>query len=150
MRKVFLLFALLPLFAFAQVPDSSEVILDGVNEVDPQFPGGIYEMQKWIMQNINYPEAARENREQGIVYVKFIVGSDGVLRDITISRGVSESLDNECLRLVAAMPRWTPGYQDGKPVNVSFTLPINFRLSNEEPAEAPKMTRKEARKAKRN
>ena len=150
MRKVFLLFALLPLFAFAQVPDSSEVILDGVNEVDPQFPGGIYEMQKWIMQNINYPEAARENREQDIVYVKFIVGSDGVLRDITISRGVSESLDNECLRLVAAMPRWTPGYQDGKPVNVSFTLPINFRLSNEEPAEAPKMTRKEPRKAKRN
>ena len=118
--------------------------------MDPQFPGGIYEMQKWIMQNINYPEAARENREQDIVYVKFIVGSDGVLRDITISRGVSESLDNECLRLVAAMPRWTPGYQDGKPVNVSFTLPINFRLSNEEPAEAPKMMRKEARKAKRN
>jgi periplasmic protein TonB len=150
MRKVFLLFALLPLFAFAQVPDSSEVILDDVNEVDPQFPGGIYEMQKWIMHNINYPEAARENREQGIVYVKFIVGSDGVLRDITIARGVSESLDNECLRLVAAMPRWTPGYQDGKPVNVSFTLPINFRLSNEEPAEAPKMTRKEPRKAKRN
>ena len=150
MKQLLLILALFPIVLTAQVPDSSGVILDGGNEVDPQFPGGIYEMQKWIMHNINYPEAARENREQGIVYVKFIVGSDGVLRDITIARGVSESLDNECLRLVAAMPRWTPGYQDGKPVNVSFTLPISFRLSNEEPAEAPKMTRKEARKAKRN
>lgn len=150
MKQLLLILALFPLVLTAQVPDSSGVILDGGNEVDPQFPGGLYEMQKWIMQNINYPEAATENGEQGIVYVKFIVGSDGVLGDITIARGVSESLDNECLRLVAAMPRWTPGYQDGKPVNVSFTLPINFRLSNEGPAEAPKMTRKEARKAKRN
>ncbi len=148
MKKLLLIFTLLPLFVFGQEPDSNQIVYDFV-EIVPEFPGGPSEMGRWIAENITYPEDARENGEEGIVYAKFIVGDDGVLRDITIARGVSESLNNECLRLIAAMPKWSPGYQDGKPINVSYTLPIRFRLESDGPTEAPKMTRKEARKARR-
>jgi len=127
MKKLFLLFALLPCVLIAQEPDSTQIVYDFV-EIVPEYPGGPSEMGRWIAENITYPEDAKENGEEGVVYVKFIIGDDGVLRDITIARGVSESLNNECLRLIAAMPKWSPGYQDGKPVNVSFTLPIKFSL----------------------
>lgn len=97
-------------------------------EVEPSFPGGAAAMQEWIKSKVEYPELAREMGEQGIVYVKFVVGSDGSIQDVKIAKGVSDALDAEAKRVVKAMPRWTPGEQAGKPVKVNFTLPINFKL----------------------
>ena len=86
-------------------------------------------MNKWIQANVVYPESALTKNEQGFVYVKFVVNRDGSIEQVSIRKGVSEALDKEALRVVKSMPNWIPGKEEGKPVRVSFTLPISFRLS---------------------
>lgn len=97
-------------------------------EIEPIFPGGDEAMAKWIQQNVSYPLEAMEMGEQGIVYVKFVIDKDGSVINAEVRKGVSESLDNEALRVVKKMPKWIPGELDGKKVRVSFTLPISFKL----------------------
>ncbi len=99
-----------------------------ISEVEPSFPGGPEEMAKWIQKKVKYPTEAAEMGEQGIVYVEFVVNTDGSIANVEVRKGVSESLDNEALRVVKMMPKWIPGVQDGKKVRVSFTLPISFKL----------------------
>jgi protein TonB len=106
--------------------DEAEVFF--IVEDMPEFPGGELALRKWIASNINYPTIAQENGIQGKVYVTFVVGKDGKVNNATVARGVDPSLDKEALRVVNMMPAWQPGKQRGKPVNVSYTVPINFVL----------------------
>jgi len=94
----------------------------------PQFPGGNEALQKWISENVKYPAEAQKNNLEGRVYIGFVVNENGVVDGTKILKGASPSLDAEALRVVSAMPKWTPGMQDGKNVSVSFTIPINFAL----------------------
>ena len=83
---------------------------------------------QWLSANINYPVTAVQNGVQGRVIVQFVVGKTGEISDIKVTRGVDPSLDREAVRVVSAMPKWTPGRQGGKAVNVRYTLPVTFRL----------------------
>ena len=94
----------------------------------PEFPGGEMALRAYIANQIKYPVIAQENGIQGKVYVTFVVGKDGSVSNATIARGVDASLDKEALRVVNTLPKWKPGKQRGKPVNVSYTVPINFQL----------------------
>ena len=94
----------------------------------PEFPGGDIALRKYIAQAIKYPVIAQENGIQGKVYVNFVVNTDGSVTDAKIARGVDPSLDKEALRVINSLPKWKPGKQRGKPVRVSFTVPINFVL----------------------
>ena len=94
----------------------------------PEFPGGELALRKYIANAIKYPVIAQENGIQGKVYVTFVVDKDGGISDARIARGVDPSLDKEALRVVNALPKWKPGKQRGKPVRVSYTVPINFVL----------------------
>jgi len=97
-------------------------------EIMPEFIGGINMMNEYLSENIKYPSKAREIGVQGKVFVQFIVGKDGEIRDIKIIRGVNKWLDEEAIRVVKEMPKWKPGKQSGRPVSVLFNLPINFKL----------------------
>ena len=97
-------------------------------EVAPQFPGGTKELMAWLGKNIRYPVAAQEAGKQGRVVLQFVITKEGKVADIKIMRGVSPELDEEAVRVVKAMPAWTPGKQDGQAVNVRYTLPVTFRL----------------------
>ena len=92
----------------------------------PQFPGG--SVQKWIAKNVKYTMIAQENNIQGKVFVQFVIEKDGSVSDVKVARSVDPSLDKEAIRVVKAMPKWKPGKQRGKPVRVSYTVPINFQL----------------------
>lgn len=94
----------------------------------PEFPGGEAALRKFIANAIKYPQIAQENGIQGRVYVQFVVERDGSVSNATIARGVDPSLDREALRVVNSLPKWKPGMQRGKPVKVSYTVPINFVL----------------------
>lgn len=94
----------------------------------PEFPGGELALRKFIANAIKYPVIAQENGIQGKVYVNFVVDKDGSITNARIARGVDRSLDQEALRVVNTLPRWKPGQQRGKPVKVSYTVPINFVL----------------------
>ena len=94
----------------------------------PEFPGGELALRKYIANAISYPVIAQENGIQGKVYVTFVVDKDGSISDGRIARGVDPSLDKEALRVVNMLPKWKAGKQRGKPVRVSYTVPINFVL----------------------
>jgi TonB family protein len=96
----------------------------------PEFPGGELALHKWIANEIKYPVIAQENGIQGKVYVTFVIGKDGSVSNANVARGVDSSLDKEALRVVNALPKWKPGKQRGKQVNVSYTLPIEFKLQH--------------------
>ena len=109
---------------------------DVVDEM-PQFPGGIAAFMEYLMQNIRYPEDALEVCTQGRVIVQFVVGKDGSISDAHVVKGVYPSLDEEALRVINAMPRWTPGKQMGETVAVKYTVPVTFMQKGEkgDPAE---------------
>ena len=94
----------------------------------PEFPGGELALRKFIANAVKYPVIAQENGIQGKVYVNFVVDKDGSITNARIARGVDGSLDKEALRVVNSLPKWKPGKQRGKPVRVSYTVPINFVL----------------------
>lgn len=97
-------------------------------EKQPSYPGGDKARVEFINKNIKYPTIAQESGIQGTVYVSFVVNKDGKIVDVQVVRGVHQSLDNEAIRVVKAMPPWVPGEQRGKPVRARFTLPIRFTL----------------------
>jgi len=95
----------------------------------PDFPGGTEELLKYIGQNTKYPALARETEVQGVVYVNFVVERDGRISSVKVIRGIGAGCDEEAVRVVKTMPQWNPGRQNGKPVRVSFNIPIRFQLS---------------------
>lgn len=101
-----------------------------VVEQNPEFPGGISELNKFLSDNIRYPVIAQENGIQGRVIIRFVVSRTGEISDVEVLRGVDPSLDREAVRVVQSMPKWIPGRQRGRAVPVYFTLPVHFRLQN--------------------
>lgn len=75
-----------------------------------------------------YPPVAIQNNIQGRVVVSFIIEKDGSVSNVELKYGVDPLLDAEALRVVKAMPSWTPGKINGKPVRTLYALPITFRL----------------------
>jgi protein TonB len=94
----------------------------------PEFPGGYAALLNFLGQNIKYPSIAAENGISGKVTVNFVVNKDGTISEAKIIRGVDQAIDKEALRVVYSLPKWKPGKQGGKPVKVSYYLPINFVL----------------------
>ena len=99
-----------------------------VVEVDPEFPGGMEALTKYLSENIKYPEQAKKDKIQGKVYISFVVEKDGSVAGAKVLRGIGGGCDEEVLRVVNAMPKWTPGKQRNTPVRVQFNLPIVFKL----------------------
>ena len=108
--------------------DDSEAF--DVVEQMPEFPGGMEGMMKFISMNVHYPETAFKAGVQGRVLVNFIIEPDGSISNAHVVQKVNDDLDDEAVRVVNAMPNWTPGMQKGKAVRVKFTMPISFRLNS--------------------
>ena len=122
----------------ASTSQNGEVYI--VVEQMPEYPGGISELMKYIARNIKYPADALREKKQGRVIVQFTVGTDGYTSDFKVIHSVSPSLDAEAIRVLANMPKWTPGMQRGKAVPVKYTVPVTFRLDKQDKAEAKATT----------
>ena len=94
----------------------------------PAFPGGMEAMIQFLSSNIQYPADAQKQKVDGRVLVNFVVEKDGSITEVKVVKPGFPSLDAEAVRVVKAMPKWKPGYQNGRAVRVLFTLPINFSL----------------------
>ena len=92
------------------------------------FPGGMANCLKFLSENVKYPEDCKKESIQGRVIAQFIIDKDGSVIDVKIVRGVHPSLDKEAIRVIEAMPKWTPGKVKGEPVKSQFTLPIAFKI----------------------
>ena len=94
-----------------------------LNSTDPaQF------LEKWVYQYLKYPESSLVKGEQGKVMVEFIVEKDGKVTNVRVSRGVSDALDAEAVKVIAASPKWKPGRIKGEKVRTMITIPVEFRL----------------------
>lgn len=95
-------------------------------ETNPEFPGGTDALYQYLAENIKYPEAARKAKVGGRVFLKFVVRTDGSVNDVRVVKGLGFGCDQEAVRVVKNMPKWEPGKQSGRPVNVEYILPIAF------------------------
>ena len=106
-----------------------EEIPFAIVEDKPMFQGkDANEFTKWVYNQIEYPEIAKENGIQGRVTVQFTIDKDGSVKDVKVLRGVDSSLDKEAVRVIQKSPKWSPGTQRNKPVKVKYTFPIIFQL----------------------
>jgi TonB family protein len=99
-----------------------------VVEEMPVFPGGDEALKDFIIKNVVYPKEAKDKNIQGRVVIRFVVAADGSVGQIVILRKVDPLLDAEAVRVVKMLPKFKPGMQGGKPVNVYYTMPVTFGL----------------------
>ena len=107
--------------------EKKEEVFRSVEQM-PQFPGGDAALTKFLSSHINYPPMAAENNIQGKVIVQFVVGKDGKVGEVKVVRSVDKDLDREAVRVCKMLPKFTPGRQNGQPVSVWYTLPVQFKL----------------------
>jgi protein TonB len=110
-----------------QAGDGAGHIYDVVQQM-PQFPGGDAELMRYLSDNMQYPQIAIEHGLQGTVTVRFAVMSDGSIGNISVVSSPDKILSEEAERVIKGMPRWIPGMQNGKQVNVYYHVPVQFRL----------------------
>ncbi len=138
MKKYFLLAALSFVFAgnnFAQLQSTqqSEIKDNEIFEyadIMPEFPGGVSALQMYLKNNLNYPKDAKDSKITDKVVTQFVIDKNGKVVNAKIIRSANySSLDKESLRVINAMPYWTPGKIDNKTVAVRMQLPILFQLN---------------------
>lgn len=113
------------------VEEDPNKVFDYVSiEQKPEYPGGDIELMRFLQKNTQYPKMEKENGIAGKVFVSFVIDKDGKVINVEIARGVAggKGLDKEALRVVSSMPAWKPGKQNGNPVRVKYSLPVNFVL----------------------
>ena len=134
MKKLILLLILVPIVSFSQ---EKEIDFDSV-ERPPIYPGcepytqqlrscTQRKIQTHINKNFRYPEFAQKTGIQGRVFVQFIIDKDGSIVGIK-TRGPHPILEIEAKRIISILPKFIPGYVDGKAVRVPFSMPITFKL----------------------
>ena len=106
-----------------------EEVIFQVVEDEPEFPGGMEALYKYLGESIKYPALAKENNIEGRVYVTFVVEKDGSIANPRILRDIGGGCGQEAIRVVKVMPKWKPGKQRGKNVRVQFNLPVSFKLN---------------------
>jgi hypothetical protein len=114
-------------------------------ETQPEFPGGFAEFMKFLQKNVRYPNLAKENGIQGKVYIGFVIDKEGNVGEIEVLKPVTapkapekkyqaeydlgaQQINDEAVRVIRLMPKWSPALKDGKPVKVIFNMPIKFQL----------------------
>ena len=136
MRKLTLLFVFLSIsgLVFSQSDTVSNVSGNATKKTEdvitqPEFKGGIEKMYQYISDNFVYPEEAEKRSVNGKMEVEFTVEKSGDITYVGILKGLDYSIDEEVLRLLKAMPRWTPATKNGVPVRYKVSMPINIRAS---------------------
>ena len=81
-----------------------------------------------LYNNIRYPAEAKKLKIQGVVYAKYIIRPDGTIGNPRVERGIGGGCDEEVLRFISLIPKYTPGYHEAKAVPVQVTLPVKFKL----------------------
>lgn len=97
-------------------------------EQKPEFPGGETELYRFINSVIRYPAEAQRANVSGKVYVKFVVEKDGSIANVEVLKGIGFGCNEETVRVIKAMPKWTPGRQNGKNVRVYYNMPVFYQL----------------------
>ncbi len=105
--------------------DDGNAIYRSVEQM-PQFPGGEAALMKYIQQKLKYPQGQEDI--EGDVMLQFVVKKNGKVGVVKVVRTLGNDFDKEAIRVIKSLPKFTPGRQNGKAVNVWYTLPVPFKL----------------------
>lgn len=109
-------------------PMDDDVVSFRVVQELPQFPGGPVEFMKWLTRNLKYPKQLEQRKVQGKVVAEFIVNKDGSVTDVRIVSSLNRLCDEEVLRVLRMMPRWTAGIENDQPCRTKVCIPVVFKL----------------------
>lgn len=109
--------------------DSNSPINIAMVEKAPEFPGGELAMRKWLAENISIPEICFIARVKGAVEASFVIENDGRIGEVKITKPLHPTIDREFVTVLRKMPKWTPGSNNGKPVKVTYIVPMNIDCS---------------------
>ena len=112
----------------ASAQSQTKPVESSAADVLPEYPGGFDAQMMFLIKNIKYPAEAIKDGIEGKVVVRFTVKSDGSISDVSVDKPINKALDDEAIRVVKSMPKWTPSRKDGRAVDVSMALPITFKL----------------------
>jgi len=114
-----------------EVRDEPKNSVKSMNEVEvaPSFPGGLHTFYQWIATHYKYPKEAKEQGVSGTLQLSFIINEDGSLSGIRLIRDLGYGTGEEALRMIKECPKWLPGIINGKPIKVSYNLPIKLNLN---------------------
>lgn len=129
MRKLLLLGILLSVTFSAYSQSENKEAFAFVEQM-PEFPGGEDALMKFIQKNIKYPKKARKNNIEGVVYVNFVIDKYGKCINAKTTKSPSPLLSEAALNVMKKMPKWKPGKQNGKNVDVFYDIPITFSLED--------------------
>lgn len=96
----------------------------------PEYEGGHEAMMKFVQKKMRYPTIAIRKKDEGTVFVRFVIMPDGTVTDVEVVKGISKECDQEAVRVISMMNKWKPGIQNNHAVSVRTTLPIKFKLEN--------------------
>jgi TonB family protein len=119
---------------YQPISDSKSEIIEEVYESfcineRPQFPGGEDNLVRYLAEHLKYPLEAEDAGIEGTVYIRFMVDKKGDIKNTRVMRGIDSLLDNEALSVVRTIPKYSPGKNNGMPVNTWFIIPIRFVIS---------------------
>lgn len=97
-------------------------------DILPEYPGGINNARKYVGERVEYPSEALENNIEDTIIVTFDIAQDGSIAEIKIDKGLGYGLDEEVVRVIRTMPKWSPAKLDGKYVKYRMRMPILFKL----------------------
>ena len=106
-------------------------ILESLKAPDkyPSFKGkGADTFSAWVTAHLKYPKDAKASHIDGTVHLRFVIGTNGGVQEVEVTKGVFPSLDAEAVRVVKSSPKWKPAIQDGRPVRMVYDLPVIFVL----------------------
>lgn len=114
--------------AVEEAVEAEEATIFTVVEDEPLYPGGEEARQKFLAENLKYPQMARESNIEGTVFIEFVIEPSGAISNAKIRRDIGGGCGDAALDVVKKMPKWSPGKQRNKAVRTAFTMPITFKL----------------------
>lgn len=110
------------------VPIYGETVYIYVKKM-PEFPGGVKAFYTYIREHVEYPDIAKKEGIEGVVFLRFEVTKKGSIGKIDIQKGVHPLLDNAAIKVIKSLPKFIPGEQNGKKVNVWYATSVTFKLN---------------------
>ncbi|WP_433779844.1 M56 family metallopeptidase [Flavobacterium anhuiense] len=104
-----------------------KISYDTTSVKEPQFPGGIEKFYMFVGQNFKMPTEFAKQKMEGKIFMEFMVEKDGSLSEFKIVKDLGYGVGDEAVRVLKLSPKWIPATENGKPVRVTYNLPITIQ-----------------------
>lgn len=140
MKNLILLMCMLFSISLFAQESKTTIELDEIQVSPPQFTGieNVVNLMKqndsddvknYLVSKIQYPKEAMDSYQEGTSVVQFVVTADGMVTDFEIINSVSESIDEEVIRVIKTTDgMWKPGLNNDQPIAMEKEVSMFFKV----------------------